>query len=142
ARLFMGDAGSTFLGFFVGLTSVQAALRPSEPGVAFLLPPCLCVAACYDMLSVITLRLYQGRSPFKADKQHLSHRLVQLGLSRPAAVLVIVLMGHAGGLCAAVVYAAPPLVSGLVAGQLACWCVLLVLLELGAKRPPAEQPGP
>jgi UDP-GlcNAc:undecaprenyl-phosphate GlcNAc-1-phosphate transferase len=137
ARLFMGDAGSTFLGFFVGLTSVQAALMPGGPSVPFLLPPCLCAAACYDMLTVVALRLYQGRSPFKADKQHLSHRLVQLGLSRPVAVFVIVLMAQAGGLCAAVVYAGQPLVSWLVAAQLACWWLLLIVLELGANRPPS-----
>jgi UDP-GlcNAc:undecaprenyl-phosphate GlcNAc-1-phosphate transferase len=139
ARLFMGDAGSTFLGFFIGLTSVQAATLPAVPAVPWLLPPCLCAAACYDMLTVVALRLYQGRSPFKADKQHLSHRLVRLGLSRPRAVFAIVLMAQAGGLCAAAVYVAPPLVSWLVAGQLACWGLLLIVVELSAKRPPADR---
>ena len=142
ARLFMGDAGSTFLGFFVGLTSVQAAVQQGGPSAPWLLPPCLCAAACYDMLTVVALRLYQGRSPFNADKQHLSHRLVQLGLSRPAAVFVIVLMGHAGGLCAAAVYAAPPLLAWLAAAQLGCWCLLLVALELGAKRPNTSEGRP
>jgi UDP-GlcNAc:undecaprenyl-phosphate GlcNAc-1-phosphate transferase len=142
ARLFMGDAGSTFLGFFVGLTSVQAAIRPNGPSVPWLLPPCLCAAACYDMLTVVSLRLYQGRSPFKADKQHLSHRLVQLGLSRPAAVFVIVLMALVSGLCAAVVYAAPPWLSWLTAALLACGWLLLLALELGAKRPAMSEEKP
>ncbi len=52
---------------------------------------------CYDMTSVVILRLWQRRSPFYADKQHLSHRLVGLGLRSPLAVRVIYLLALASG---------------------------------------------
>lgn len=43
----------------------------------------------YDLLSVVTIRLRQGRSPFVGDEQHFSHRFVMRGLSRRTAVLII-----------------------------------------------------
>jgi UDP-GlcNAc:undecaprenyl-phosphate GlcNAc-1-phosphate transferase len=135
ARLFMGDAGSTVLGFYIGLTSVQAALRPGGPSVPLLLPPVLCAAACYDMLAVITLRLCQGRSPFKADKQHLSHRLVQLGISRPRAVGLICLMALASGACAVLLCLLTREQSWLLALQLGLWWLALAVLELNVARP-------
>jgi UDP-GlcNAc:undecaprenyl-phosphate GlcNAc-1-phosphate transferase len=100
ARIFMGDAGSTFLGFFLGVYSVRNVLSApagtpgwwAVPFFAFFIP-------WYDLVTVVTIRLSQGRSPFHADKQHLSHRLVELGLSKAASVRVI----HAMALTVAVV---------------------------------------
>ena len=90
ARIFMGDAGSTFLGFFFGTCSLAYA-GISDPN-AWALVLCFLVIPWYDLVSVVTIRIWQGRSPFHADKQHLSHRLVALGLSPPRAVGVICLL--------------------------------------------------
>jgi UDP-GlcNAc:undecaprenyl-phosphate GlcNAc-1-phosphate transferase len=86
ARIFMGDAGSTFLGFFFGVRTLQDGLAVAGEPATWAVPLCLLAVPWYDMTAVILLRLSQGRSPFHADKQHLSHRLVDLGLSGPAAV--------------------------------------------------------
>jgi UDP-GlcNAc:undecaprenyl-phosphate GlcNAc-1-phosphate transferase len=51
----------------------------------------------YDMGSVVLLRLSQGRSPFHADKQHLSHRLADRGLGSRWAVRVIYLLALVSG---------------------------------------------
>jgi UDP-GlcNAc:undecaprenyl-phosphate GlcNAc-1-phosphate transferase len=61
-------------------------------------PLCLLAVPWYDLIAVVTIRLSQGRSPFHADKQHLSHRLVGWGLSSPAAVGVIHLLTLASGI--------------------------------------------
>ena len=45
----------------------------------------------YDMISVIIIRLREGRSPFEGDKRHFSHRLVDLGMTKKQAVLTIYL---------------------------------------------------
>ena len=50
------------------------------------------------MTSVIWIRLSEGRSPFEADKNHFSHRLVELGLSKTQAVLTIYLTTATCGL--------------------------------------------
>jgi UDP-GlcNAc:undecaprenyl-phosphate GlcNAc-1-phosphate transferase len=99
ARIFMGDAGSTFLGFFLG-TASWAVVMHGEPKYWPMILSFLAIP-WYDLVSVVIIRLRQGRSPFHADKQHLSHRLVALGLTPPRAVATICLLAAAiagGGL--------------------------------------------
>ncbi len=88
ARIFMGDAGSQFLGFYLGVSFIvlaDPARGPYSPmlGLFILGLPLL------DTIGVIVLRLLEGRSPFVADLNHLHHRLLALGLSHHEAVLLI-----------------------------------------------------
>ncbi len=101
ARLFMGDAGSNFLGFLLGtLTVVGTFTRPAQGYSPYgVLTPLLVMAVpLYDTTSVILIRIREGRSPFEADRRHFSHRLVDRGLTPPLAVRTIYLVTLAGGL--------------------------------------------
>jgi UDP-GlcNAc:undecaprenyl-phosphate GlcNAc-1-phosphate transferase len=134
ARIFMGDAGSTFLGFTLGLGSVHVALREGGPPWAPAVPLCILAVPCYDLVSVVLLRLSQGRSPFHADKQHLSHRLVGRGLSGWTAVRVIYLLALASGASGLILYAVTTwTVAGLVFGQLGVWWIALAVTEFATK---------
>ncbi|MFC1772748.1 MraY family glycosyltransferase [Pseudomonadota bacterium] len=88
ARIFMGDTGSQFLGFTVGILSVMltqqvnTALNP-------LLPLFLVGLPIVDMLFVMTGRIIAGHSPFEADKTHMHHRLLSLGMAHYEVVSVI-----------------------------------------------------
>ncbi len=87
ANVFMGDAGSQLLGFAaitlsLGLTQGGGALSP-------LLPLILLGFPVLDTLTVMLERVAQGRSPFVADKNHLHHKLLRLGLFHTEAVVVI-----------------------------------------------------
>ena len=63
------------------------------------LAPLLVMAVpLYDMVSVVLIRLREGRSPFVGDRRHFSHRLVARGLTPPQAVWTIDLVTLAGGL--------------------------------------------
>lgn len=88
ARIFMGDGGSYFIGFMVASVSV-IGLAKSAIATAVLLPFLVLAVPILDMSAVIAIRLWNGRSPFDADKRHLHHRLLQAGLSHRAAVFVI-----------------------------------------------------
>ncbi|MBM3965634.1 MAG: undecaprenyl/decaprenyl-phosphate alpha-N-acetylglucosaminyl 1-phosphate transferase [Planctomycetes bacterium] len=93
AKIFMGDAGSYFVGYWIAvstLLSTYAGTKGSAPH-AVLAPLCLLAIPLYDMISVISIRLSEGRSPFQADKKHFSHRLVELGMSKKQAVGTIYL---------------------------------------------------
>lgn len=93
ARIFMGDAGSYFIGYWIGICTLLAnytGLQGEKPH-AVLAPLCVLAIPLYDMGSVIWIRLREGRSPFEGDKRHFSHRLVDLGLSKKGAVLTIYL---------------------------------------------------
>jgi UDP-GlcNAc:undecaprenyl-phosphate GlcNAc-1-phosphate transferase len=133
----MGDAGSTFLGFFLGLGGAEAALRPGAPPWGWAVPLCVCAVPCYDLLSVVTLRLRQGRSPFRADKQHLSHRLVERGLPSPTAVRLIHLLALAGGACGLLLYEVASWAGAALALlQLAAWWGALAVIEYFTGRQP------
>ncbi len=88
ARIFMGDGGSQFLGFSIGFLviylsqQVHAAISPVV--VIFLLG-----LPIIDTLTVMIQRLYERRSLFVADKNHLHHKLLKLGLDHYEAVLII-----------------------------------------------------
>jgi UDP-GlcNAc:undecaprenyl-phosphate GlcNAc-1-phosphate transferase len=107
ARIFMGDAGSTFLGFFFGVTTLGPDFAAGPPLPAWAAPCCLLAVPLYDCSSIVLLRLAQGRSPFHADKQHLSHRLTHWGLSSVTAVRVIHAMALASAAAGLLLYLLP-----------------------------------
>ena len=87
ATIFMGDAGSQMLGFMAG----SMALWLTQKDVVFspLLPLLLLGFPILDTLTVMLERLYHGRSPFAADKNHFHHRLMRLGFFHSEAVLMV-----------------------------------------------------
>jgi UDP-GlcNAc:undecaprenyl-phosphate GlcNAc-1-phosphate transferase len=90
----MGDTGSYFLGYVLGLTAVVFTFVPGRvsSGTALfplVLPFILFAIPFYDTLSVIYLRVKEGRHPFTADKRHFSHRLTDLGMTKREAVFTI-----------------------------------------------------
>lgn len=143
ARIFMGDAGSTFLGFLLGVATARIALWQDGPAGGWAIAVCVTAAAWYDLVSVVTIRLSQGRSPFHADKQHLSHRLVARGLRPPVAVPVIHLLAlasGAGGLIICLVTV--PWGAAFVLGQLAVWWLGLAVIEFGGQKAPRSEQKP
>ena len=93
AKIFMGDAGSYFVGYWIAIATLLATFAGSQGTKphAVLAPLCVLAIPLYDMISVIWIRLREGRSPFEGDKRHFSHRLVDLGMSKKQAVLTIYL---------------------------------------------------
>ncbi|MCE3016943.1 MAG: MraY family glycosyltransferase [Pirellula sp.] len=91
ASIFMGDAGSYFVGYWIAVSTLLATYvdaRGTTPH-SVLAPLCLLAIPIYDTVSVVFVRLREGRSPFQADKRHFSHRLVDMGLSKEQAVVAI-----------------------------------------------------
>lgn len=87
AQLFMGDAGSQFLGFVAILLSIT--LTQQNATLSPLLPLIILGMPILDTLSVMIKRLMSGHSPFVADKTHFHHRLIKMGLFHTEAVLTI-----------------------------------------------------
>lgn len=93
AKIFMGDAGSYFIGFWIAVASLLATYTGYQGATphAVVAPLVVMAIPLYDMTSVILIRLREGRSPFEGDQKHFSHRLVALGMSKTQAVLTIYL---------------------------------------------------
>ena len=87
-KIFMGDAGSMFVGLSViwlltmGTQGEQASFRP----VTALW---ICAIPLMDMLAIVTRRYRNGKSPFKPDRDHLHHILQRLGFSAQQTLVII-----------------------------------------------------
>jgi UDP-GlcNAc:undecaprenyl-phosphate GlcNAc-1-phosphate transferase len=137
ARLFMGDAGSNFLGFMLGaLTIAGTYYRSQAPYSPFgVLAPLLVMAVpLYDMTSVVVIRLRAGRSPFLGDRSHFSHRLVERGLTPKQAVRTIDLVTLAGGLGALLLHRLTAAGACVIVAQTLCLLGVVALLELSGTR--------
>jgi UDP-GlcNAc:undecaprenyl-phosphate/decaprenyl-phosphate GlcNAc-1-phosphate transferase len=102
ARIFMGDSGSMLLGLLLAyapissINSLQPALLASQINrypeiMPLLLPAALLVIPYADLLLAVVRRTRAGRSPFAADRKHLHHRLLDIGHSQRASVLIMYL---------------------------------------------------
>lgn len=101
ARIFMGDAGSLVLGYMLATVSTLTTYYQSghgAPPYALAMPLVVLAIPLYDFVSVVVIRLLERRNPMHGDQRHFSHRLVERGLSRRAAVLTIFLAAATTGL--------------------------------------------
>lgn len=88
AKIFMGDGGSMFLGYLLAAVSVEGALK--GPTTAALVIPVLTLGLpILDTALAIVRRTANGRPFHEADRGHVHHRLMQLGLSHRDTVLVM-----------------------------------------------------
>ncbi len=146
ASIFMGDGGSLVVGFILAFCSVRLtyasipAQRVADAAWWGLFTPLVVLAVpLYDLTSVTLIRLAQGRSPFRGDTQHFSHRLVRRGLSRPAAVAVICACTLATGLGGVLLGRVPAWAAALIVVQTLLILLVLALLERGSvPRNPAD----
>lgn len=101
AKIFMGDAGSLVVGFFVALLSLRTTYyhqAQSNQLYPVFMPLVAMAVPLYDFISVTMLRISQGKSPFIGDTQHFSHRLKRHGLTDTQTVLTLYLATLSTGL--------------------------------------------
>jgi UDP-GlcNAc:undecaprenyl-phosphate GlcNAc-1-phosphate transferase len=137
ARIFMGDAGSYFVGFCIScatLLATYAGYHYSDRQHAVLAPLCVMAVPLYDMTTVLWIRLRSGKSPFQADKNHFSHRLVDLGFTKGQAVLVVYLTTATCVLGALLLQRVDVLGAGIIVLLILCVLSLIALIESTARR--------
>ncbi len=137
ARIFMGDAGSQFLGFSAGVFAILLTQRVSpalSPAVAIM----LLGLPIFDTLLVMGQRLYEGRSPFSADKNHIHHKLLAIGLSHYDAVVAIYLLQSSLVLGA---YFLRFQSDWVIVGTYVSVCALLAMYLKHARKPSRAQGG-
>ncbi len=91
ATVFLGDTGSQFLGFTLGFAMLLLTQRPESHYSPFL-PLFLVGVPVIDTTLVFVERILSGESPFLADKKHIHHRLLRVGLRHGQAVVVIYML--------------------------------------------------
>lgn len=101
AKIFMGDAGSMFIGYLLSIFSITNTYYKTDAAItqlSVLMPIIILAIPIFDTFSVIFIRLKNKKSIFKADKNHISHRLLNLGMSQKQAVLFIYLASFCIGI--------------------------------------------
>lgn len=107
ASIFMGDAGSLVVGFFIALLTLRTTYYQQTGSGSWypvLLPLIAMAVPLYDFTSVVLLRISQGKSPFVGDTQHFSHRLRRRGLTDTQTALTLYLATLCTGLGATFLY--------------------------------------
>jgi len=90
ARIFMGDCGSMFLGFMLAAISITGTWKHASSVVVTLLVPVLILGIpIFDTAFVTVMRKLRGRPVSQGGRDHISHRLVALGLSERNTVLFL-----------------------------------------------------
>ncbi len=141
ASIFMGDGGSLVIGFLLAFLSVRITYSHTQNEAitwhAVFTPLVVLAVPLYDFTSVVLLRLKQGKSPFVGDLQHVSHRLVKRGLSKPLAVVTICGLAGVVGLAGVLLPGATATEATLIACQVALLLVVLAIMEFGSSGGPA-----
>ena len=89
ARIYMGDAGALFLGIMISVLTIR--LKPSTTTNlgAYATPVLLLAIPVMDTSVAVISRLRRNISPFQGGMDHLSHRLIRLGLTRKVTAVIL-----------------------------------------------------
>ncbi len=156
ARLFMGDSGSMLIGLVLSSSALTLTGQFSGPELdalggtgagpswqtmllPLLLPISLMLIPVLDLVLAVFRRAREGRSPFSPDKQHLHHRLLEIGHSQRRAVLIMWLWAAmiGFGVVLASLYTGPKLWTTLAVGLVITVTLTLVLPKLPGPKVPS-----
>ena len=88
ASIFLGDGGSYFIGYSIAALAILGSIT-SQVGATLLIPLMALGVPIFDMILSPLRRFILGRRMFHPDKEHIHHRLMQIGLSSRKVVLIV-----------------------------------------------------
>ena len=134
AKIFLGDAGSLFIGFWLACLTVSFTFyREKDLLYTYGVPVAGLAVPLFDTVSVMCIRLKNGRPLFEGDTNHLAHRLAALGMSKRLAVLTIYVLALAAGTASVLLYHVSPAGAGLVFVLLVLIFMIMTLLEAAGR---------
>ncbi|MBQ9492613.1 MAG: undecaprenyl/decaprenyl-phosphate alpha-N-acetylglucosaminyl 1-phosphate transferase [Oscillibacter sp.] len=101
AKMFMGDTGATFLGYILATMSIQGLFKYYAV-ISFVVPFLILGLPIFDTAFAFFRRLAHGQSPMRADRGHIHHRLIDMGLNQKQAVATLYVISAILGLSAVV----------------------------------------
>ena len=99
AKIFMGDTGSTFLGFMLATVSITGLFK-AYTAISFVVPFLLLGLPIFDICFAVIRRVASGHSPMEADRGHFHHRLIDMGFSQKQSVAIAYVLTGILGLAA------------------------------------------
>ena len=107
AKIFMGDTGSTFLGYILAVVSIQGLFK-FYTIISFAVPFLMLGLPIFDTCFAFIRRIAHGQSPMHADRSHVHHRLIDMGFNQKQAVAVLYVVSAILGLSAVVLTTSGP----------------------------------
>ena len=101
AKIFMGDTGSTFLGFVLATVSIHGLFK-FYAIISFAVPFLLLGLPLFDTCFAILRRISRGQNPMSPDRSHVHHRLIDMGMNQKQAVAILYIISAVLGMCAVV----------------------------------------
>lgn len=101
AKIFMGDSGSTFLGYILACLSIQGLFKMYAI-ISFAVPFLILGVPIFDICFAFLRRIAKGQNPMKADRGHVHHRLIDMGFSQKQSVAITYMITAILGLAAVV----------------------------------------
>jgi UDP-GlcNAc:undecaprenyl-phosphate GlcNAc-1-phosphate transferase len=123
AKIYMGDAGALFLGIVMGVLTIRLDPGVKPQALSLVVPIALLAIPILDTTVAVTSRLYRGISPFTGGRDHLSHRLMRIGMHRKYAAITLWAASGVYGLLAYAIYQSQNSLYAFIAG--AGWVALL-----------------
>jgi len=128
-KIFMGDAGSNFLGYSLAVLSILGMVKIAA-AFSMLIPILVLAVPIFDTGFAIVRRLMSGKSPFAADKLHLHHRILNRGLSHKQTTCILYAISLVLGIISIISMKLDPFVVPFVFGATVIVFILL-LWKLG-----------
>ena len=107
AKIFMGDTGSTFVGFILATVSVQGMFKMYTI-ISFVAPFLMLGLPIFDVCFAVVRRISKGQSPMSPDRSHVHHRLIDMGFSQKQTVGILYVISAILGLSAVVLTTSGP----------------------------------
>ena len=101
AKIFMGDTGSTFLGYILATLSIQGLFKMYAI-ISFAVPFLILGVPIFDICCAFLRRIAKGQNPMIADRGHVHHRLIDMGFSQKQSVAITYMITAILGLAAVV----------------------------------------
>jgi len=101
AKMFMGDTGATFLGYILATMSIQGLFKYYAV-ISFVVPFLILGLPIFDTAFAFIRRIAHGQNPMHADRSHIHHRLIDMGLNQKQAVATLYVISGILGLSAVV----------------------------------------
>jgi UDP-GlcNAc:undecaprenyl-phosphate GlcNAc-1-phosphate transferase len=140
ARIFMGDAGSLFLGFLLAVIGLKLSFPDNDRSVTFLTPVFVVGLALFDTTLVVVSRLSSGTSPLQGGRDHSAHRLRSMGVPNRAIAVLLYVAAVASGWVGLIISLSGRLNAYLLAGlaaflALVAGLMMLAVPVLGVRTP-------
>lgn len=124
AKIFMGDTGALYLGFMLSYISIQGVMKYATTLMIFV-PVLVLGVPVFDTAFAMIRRYISGKKIFAADKGHLHHRLLALGLTQRQTVLILYAISLIFGILANVISDFDPVI-GIIISLLIIILIFLV----------------